>query len=54
MSRRPGHTIARVNKGHPRRQARRDRAAQRALFHECGPQCKRFRTGRAEWTEKPQ
>lgn len=26
---RPGHTIKRVAKGHPRRQARRDRAAAR-------------------------
>jgi hypothetical protein len=29
MSGRPGHHIARQNKGHPRRQARRDRAEER-------------------------
>lgn len=34
MSTRPGHTIARTNKGHPRRQARRDRAAERMAQHE--------------------
>lgn len=43
---------ARVNKGHPKRQARRLRAEQRRLEHVCSPRCKRFRTGRVKWAVK--
>ena len=43
MSTRPGFHAARINKGHPRRQARRERAAARAALHVCGPTCKRNR-----------
>ena len=38
-----GVPAARMNKGHPRREARRQRAAERAAVHVCGPTCKRFR-----------
>jgi hypothetical protein len=34
---------ARVGLGHPRREARRQRAAERLAAHVCGPRCKRFR-----------
>ena len=47
MTARPGHKITRVNKGHPRRQARRDRAAARLAAHVCGPTCKRNRRAAA-------
>ena len=30
---------ARTNKGHPKRQARRDRAAERLAAHVTGPRC---------------
>jgi hypothetical protein len=40
---RPGHRITRVTKGHPRREARRLRAAERQAAHVCGPTCKRNR-----------
>jgi hypothetical protein len=39
MTTRPGHHAARVNKGHPRRQARRDRAAERLAGHVYGRGC---------------
>ena len=42
---------ARTNKGHPRREARRQRAAERLAAHVCGPECKRFRTDREEWPD---
>lgn len=40
---------ARVPKGHPMREARRERAAERLAAHVCAPTCRRFRTGREEW-----
>jgi hypothetical protein len=40
---------ARTNKGHPRREDRRQRAAERAAAHVCVESCKRFRTGRVAW-----
>jgi len=44
MTRRaPGIPAARKNKGHPRREARRQRAAERKAAHVCGPTCRRFR-----------
>ena len=42
---------ARVNKGHPLREARRQRAAEREANHVCDPTCKRFREGREEWPD---
>ena len=44
---RPGHTIQRIEKGHPRREARRQRAAERAAAHVCNETCKRFRQAAA-------
>ena len=49
MSKRPGHRIARTTKGHPRREARRQRAQEREAAHVCVQTCKRFRLGREEW-----
>lgn len=40
---RNGHDRTRILKGHPRREARRQRAAERAARHVCGPTCKRYR-----------
>jgi hypothetical protein len=48
---RPGHTIARTVKGHPRRAARRDRAEARAKAHVCVPSCRRFRLGKEDWPD---
>lgn len=49
MTTRPGHRIARVTKGHPRREARRQRAQERAAVHVCSETCKRYRTGKVTW-----
>ena len=47
MSKRPGHRITRITKGHPRRQARRDQPDERLAAHVCGPTCKRNRKAAA-------
>ncbi len=39
------------HKRHPLRALRRERAAARAKEHRCTAQCRRFRTGRAVWSE---